>query len=65
MNILKTSQQLEAATEKCSGKQTFLKCPEILKDYKSVRYPFLVRLSALNLQLLRKINSTNKVASRI
>ena len=37
MKILKTGQQLGAATEKGSGKQMFLKCREILKDYKFER----------------------------
>ena len=39
MDILKTLQQLEAATEKGSGKQRFQKGQEILKDYESKRNP--------------------------
>ena len=56
MNILKTLQQLEAATEKGSGKQRFQKSQEILKNYKSEHNPlkmlkahFLVTLQALSL----------------
>ena len=39
MNILKTLQRLEAAAEMCSGKQKFLKCQKILKDYKFKQNP--------------------------
>ena len=35
MNILKTLPRLEAPTERPSGKQTFLKCREIMKDCES------------------------------
>ena len=56
MNILKTLQQVEVITEKGSGKQSFQKCREILKDYKSKRNPlkmlkapFLVTLQMLSL----------------
>ena len=36
---MKTLQRLEAAAEKYSGKQTSLKCLQILKDYKSEQNP--------------------------
>ena len=39
MNILKTLQRLEAASELCSGNYTFLKCQKILKDHKSEQNP--------------------------
>ena len=39
MKTLKNWQQLEAATEKGSGKKMFLKCREILKDYKFEHNP--------------------------
>ena len=39
MNILKTLQELEAATKEGFGKKMFLKCREILKDYKSNQNP--------------------------
>ena len=52
----------------CSGKDTFLKCEKILKDYKSEQNPlkmlkglnecFFLKVASLNLQLCRKINFT-------
>ena len=39
MNILKTLQELEAATKEGFGKKMFLKWREILKDYKSDQNP--------------------------
>ena len=39
INILKTLQELEAATKEGFGKKMFLKCREILKDYKSDQNP--------------------------
>ena len=38
----KPLQQLEAAAKKFCGKNTFLKCRKILKDYKSERNPLKI-----------------------
>ena len=42
MNVLKTLQQLEAATERCSEKYTFLNCRETFKSYKSESNPLKI-----------------------
>ena len=65
-NKLKILQRLEAAAEECSGKCAFLKCQEILKNYKSERNPLkrleeVNFLQALNLQLCQKITSTTSI----
>ena len=54
MNILKTLQRLEAAAEICPGKQTFLKCQKILKDYKFEQNP-LKMLKGLKEYFLWKV----------
>ena len=64
MNILKTLQQLQAATEKGSGKQMFLKSQEILKDFKSERNP-LKMLKGTLMQIEKALINYNLRVSKM